>query len=124
MWLEKIRFEIGELDQEIIAFQPLIQSVRIKPPDLTEKAAVAAFLHSFYNGIERLLILYCRYLQLKVPEGSHSHSQLLELLTTCPENHPLLSVELVNHLKESWHFAMYFVMPVLFSLIGRKWNFF
>jgi hypothetical protein len=44
-----------------------------------ELAGVAAVLHSFYNGVEKVLKQVLRSRQLSVPQGSASHRDLVEL---------------------------------------------
>jgi len=52
----KILFEISQIDKLINDCKPLLDLCNLKRPDFIEMSAVAMVLHSFYNGIENILI--------------------------------------------------------------------
>jgi hypothetical protein len=50
-----IDVELAQLRQLLAEHRPLLLLVRTRPPDIIERSALAAMLHSFYTGIENLL---------------------------------------------------------------------
>ena len=74
----KITYEISQIDQLLIDSQPLQDLCRIKNPDFIELSAAAMVLHSFYNGIENIIILIFKNYEEKLPSGNNWHMELLE----------------------------------------------
>ena len=74
----KITFEISQINKLIIEAEPLIKLCKLKEPDFIELSAAAMVLHSFYNGIENIIILIIKYYEEKLPNGNKWHMELLE----------------------------------------------
>ena len=74
----KITFEISQIDKLLNESQPLQDLCRIKNPDFIELSATAMVLHSFYNGIENIIILIFKNYEEKLPSGNNWHMELLE----------------------------------------------
>jgi hypothetical protein len=55
--LIKINYEISQIDKLLNDCQPLIGICKIKTPYFIEISAAAMILHSFYNGIENIIIM-------------------------------------------------------------------
>jgi hypothetical protein len=53
----KILFEIFQIDKLLDGSELLLDLCKLKTPDFIEMSAAALLLHSFYNGIENILIL-------------------------------------------------------------------
>jgi len=53
----KLSFEISQIDKLIEDGKPLLELCEEKIPNYIEISAAALLLHSFYNGIENILIL-------------------------------------------------------------------
>jgi hypothetical protein len=51
---------------------------KLKNPDFIEMSAVALVLHSFYNGIENVLILIFKNYDEELPKGIKWHIELLD----------------------------------------------
>ena len=74
----KVVFEISQIDKLINASQPLQDLCRLKQPDFIELSAAAMVLHSFYNGIENIILMILKNYQEKLPNGINWHMELLE----------------------------------------------
>jgi hypothetical protein len=73
----KTLFEISQIDKLISNRKTLIDSSREKVPDENEIAVLALVLHSFYNGIEKILEFIFKDCKEKVAENADSHKELL-----------------------------------------------
>jgi hypothetical protein len=74
----KIIFEISQIDKLLDSSNPLLQLCRLKVPDFIEMSASAMVLHSFYNGIETILVLICKEYDNELPSGIKWHTELFE----------------------------------------------
>jgi len=72
----KLSFEISQIDKLINDNKPLLKLCKEKIPDYIELSATALLLHSFYNGIENILILIFKSYKEEVT-GEKWHSNLL-----------------------------------------------
>ncbi|MDR1113987.1 MAG: hypothetical protein LBL50_02730 [Candidatus Margulisbacteria bacterium] len=75
---KKIEFEIMQLDQLLSDAEPLLSLCKIKAPDFVELSAAALCLHSFYNGVENILLLIIKQLDLEIPIGDRWHKKLFD----------------------------------------------
>jgi hypothetical protein len=75
---QKILFEIEQIDQLINDSSPLFKLCRIREPDFVEKCGTALILHSFYNGIENILLLIIKNKDKDnaLPKGTKWHKDL------------------------------------------------
>ena len=74
----RLRGELEDLQTEIQAVAPLFDKVQTVGPDPIEIRAIAATLHAFYNGAERIFLLIAKTVDQQVPDSSHWHRELLE----------------------------------------------
>jgi hypothetical protein len=74
----KIFFEISQMDKLLDKSKPLLDLCELKNPDFIEMSAVALVLHSFYNGIENMLILISKDYDEELPKGIKWHMELLD----------------------------------------------
>jgi len=78
--IAKIEHEISRIDRLLSDVSPLLNLCRIKEkPDIIEITAVAQVLHSFYNGIESIIILLFKNINEKLPNDFKWHKTLLEM---------------------------------------------
>jgi hypothetical protein len=75
---EKITFEISQIDEALNDTKPLRDLCKVKAPDKIESSAVALLLHSFYNGIENILLVIGKNKEAKLPNSTKWHSELLD----------------------------------------------
>jgi hypothetical protein len=76
----KIEHEISRIDKSLEDVSPLLDLCKIKDPDIIEKTAAAQVLHSFYNGIESVAVLFFKYLGEKLPNDFKWHKTLFEMM--------------------------------------------
>ena len=50
-----------------------------QPKAIIELAAIATFLHNFYNGVENLLKRVLKFKKVPIPDSASSHKDLLDL---------------------------------------------
>ncbi len=79
--IPQIRFEIAEIDRLLAVYADLLARVQQRQPDTVEIAAVATVLHSFYNGLENILLSIAKGVDRAVPSGAQSHRDLLVQMT-------------------------------------------
>jgi hypothetical protein len=99
--ISKIQFEISQIDKLLNNSNPLFDLCRNNEPDFIEMSAAAMVLHSFYNGIENILVLFSKYYETELSTTYKWHQELLENAFLCCKNRkPLLSSELQAQLEE------------------------
>ena len=74
----KVLFEVSQIDKLLENSKPLFDLCKLRPPDFVEMSAVAMMLHSFYNGIEKILVLIFKHYDGKLPGGTGWHMELLD----------------------------------------------
>jgi hypothetical protein len=82
----KIEFEISQIDKLLGDSKPLLNLCKIKTPDFIEMSAAAMVLHSFYNGIESILVLLFKYYGWQLPNSNKWHMELLDKAFVSDEN--------------------------------------
>jgi hypothetical protein len=75
----KILYEISRIDKLLDDSSPLIEMCKLKEPDYIEITAMAQILHSFYNGIESIIVLILKNINEKLPNDHKWHKTLLEI---------------------------------------------
>jgi len=104
----KITFEISQIDKLIIEAKPLLKLCKLKEPDFIELSAAAMVLHSFYNGLENILILIIKFSEGKIPNSNKWHMELLEKAFVPLENgKQILRNDLQETLEEYLKFRHY-----------------
>jgi hypothetical protein len=117
---EKIEFEISRIDKLINDAKPLLDLCKLKTPDFVEITATAQILHSFYNGVESVAILFVKNMQEKLPNDSRWHKTLFE--TIFGQNSRKTSI-LRNDIKAQMEKYMYFRHFIRHSYSSElKWN--
>ena len=74
----KLLFEISQIDKLLNDGKPLFDLYKIKTPDFIEMSAGAMVLHSFYSGIENILILIFKHYDEQLPNSNKWHMELLD----------------------------------------------
>ena len=75
----KIEHEISRIEKLITEAKPLLDLCKIKEPDFIEITAAAQILHSFYNGVESIIIIFFKSMGEKLPNDIHWHKTLFEM---------------------------------------------
>jgi hypothetical protein len=75
----KIEHEISRVEKQITDAKPLLDLCKIKEPDFVEITATAQILHSFYNGVESIIILFLKNCGEQLPNDIHWHRTLFEM---------------------------------------------
>ena len=75
----KIEHEISRIDKALDSLKPLLDLCKIKEPDIIEMTAAAQVLHSFYNGIESIIVLIFKYIDEELPNDLKWHKTLFEM---------------------------------------------
>ena len=76
----KIEHEISRIDKQITDAKPLLSLCKTKKPDFVEVTATAQILHSFYNGVESVVILFLKNFAEKIPNDSMWHKTVFEMI--------------------------------------------
>ena len=74
----KLLFEISQIDKLLNDSKPLFDLYTLKTPDFIEMSAGAMVLHSFYNGIENILVLIFKNYDEQLPDSNKWHMELLD----------------------------------------------
>jgi len=75
----KVLYEISRIDKLLDHSSPLINLCKLKEPDYIEITAMAQILHSFYNGVESIIIIFLKNINEKMPNDYKWHKTLLEI---------------------------------------------
>jgi len=75
----KIEHEISRIEKLLTDSNPLISLCKMKQPDFIEITAMAQILHSFYNGIESVVVLFLKSINEKLPSDYKWHKTLLDI---------------------------------------------
>ena len=101
----KLLFEISQIDKLFNDSKPLFDLYALKTPDFIEMSAGAMVLHSFYNGIENILVLIFKHYDEKLPNSNKWHMELLDKAFVSEENRKqIFSNELQERLEEYMKF--------------------
>jgi hypothetical protein len=79
-------FEMEQIDELINESRPFVNLCRIKKPVFGEKSGAALTLHSFYNGIENIMLHIIKNKDGDSPRGMRWHKELLDKAFEGTEN--------------------------------------
>lgn len=86
--IEEITIELGYLEQTVSELCELYNDLQGNIPNNREKTAAAAFLSSFYNGIENILKRILKFYAIEIMQGESWHIQIFKKFCT-PSHAPL-----------------------------------
>jgi len=75
----KIEHEISRIEKQITDARSLLDLCKIREPDFIEITATAQILHSFYNGVESVIMLFFKNSGEKLPNDTHWHKTVFEM---------------------------------------------
>ena len=115
---EAIEFEIGEIESLFQLYQKELFDLDLEQtPDLLELTAFASVLHSFYNGIENILLSIAKNIDKKTPSDPNWHKRLLsQMAEKNIARKPVLSEGMKNELKKYLTFRHFFRHSYSFHL--------
>ena len=117
---EKMKYEISRIDKLIIDAKPLLDLCKLKEPDFVEITAAAQILHSFYNGIESVVILFLKSIHENVPNDNKWHKTLFEIVFG--KNNKNINI-VRNDVKDQMKKYMYFRHFIRHSYASElKWS--
>ena len=64
---EKIEHEIFRINKLFDSAKPLLDLCKIKKLDFVEASAAGSFLQSFYNGVESIILLIFKNIEVSIP---------------------------------------------------------
>jgi len=102
---EKSELELKRLRELVDINLQIFSRFSGKEPDKIEKIALAALLHSFYNGIENIFRCVVNEFSEELPQGAHWHQQLLNSMASSNKKRKaVITEQLKNSLKENLAF--------------------
>jgi hypothetical protein len=114
---EQVALERGQLERLLRVHHPLLAKCAVSPPNDIELSALAAMLHSFYNGVENIFKRVALEVGDPMPGGESWHKELLDGMTQPTGNRkPVLSPGLRGRLKEYMEFRHVFRHAYTFEL--------
>jgi len=114
---KQVAFERTQLRRLIDTHRPLLEKCATAPPSEIELSALAALLHSFYNGIENIFKRMALELGERLPSSEFWHMHLLDAMAQAtPQRPAVLSPELQRRLKEYMEFRHVFRHAYIFNL--------
>ena len=75
---EKIEYEVLRINKLFDSGKPLLDLCKLREPDFVEASATGAFLQSFYNGIEGIVLLIFKSIGENIPNDLQWHKKLFE----------------------------------------------
>ena len=107
--ISQVEFEIGQIDQLLVAYDDLWKRSQQGEPDLVEITAMASVLHSFYNGVENIFSAIAKGIDHNTPSGAQWHTDLLALMSQPTKDRSnVISTELVQQLTEYMGFRHFY----------------
>lgn len=113
--------EFQQLDRLLATYRPLLERCQSEVPNAIELSALAAMLHSFYNGIENLLKRVAVETGEALPDGDVWHRKLLDQMSRPTDARPaVLTEELRSTLRLYLDFRHMFRHSYTFDLRWEK----
>ncbi|MGY4706934.1 ribonuclease toxin HepT-like protein [Candidatus Bipolaricaulota sp. J31] len=121
LWAE-IEGSLSDLDRVVREIEQVLSDIAAAEPSYRDKAAIGAFLHSFYNGIENILKRIAEEIDHAVPLGSGWHRALLRRMASEVEGFrpAVLSGEMVEKLLPYLGFRHFFRHSYTFEIDWEK----
>ncbi len=132
--LQKIEYELSQIDELLGKVSLLLNLVQVKDPDFIELCAIGSILHSYYNGIENIMMLIVKNIDEQELSGDKWHKQLLYMMFEKTEKrNKVFEERLKPQLIEYQGFRHFFrhayghsiqwnKMKTLFLNIEENWN--
>ena len=120
MW-DKLRMQVTlerhQLHRLLDGYRPLTERCMVSPPDEIELSALAAMLHSFYNGFENIFKRVATELDGGLPRGEAWHRELMDSMSRPGgDRSAILSEQLIERLDDYLEFRHFFRHAYIFTL--------
>lgn len=99
---ESLAVERGLLRRLLEESSALIARCRTEPPGFTERWALAAMLHAFYNGVENLFKRIAMECDGGMPGGPSAHRDLLDSMARAGVSRPRVITDATRDLIEKY----------------------
>lgn len=121
--VSQVEFEIGQIEHLFESYADLLEQAQEKAPDLVEVTAVAAVLHSFYNGLENIFLSIAKGIDRDVPAGVQWHRDLLtRMMEATSGRGPVLTVDMAHRLANYLAFRHFYRRSYTFFWSGTNWK--
>lgn len=105
---EDIEFELEEIELLFELYQQELFDIE-RLPSLVEMTAIASVLHSFYNGVEKILVIIAKNIDQNTPSGFNCHKNLLDRMAEKnKQRDAVLSGDMKNELLKYLGFRHFF----------------
>lgn len=130
---KEIAFELGEIDSLFSLYKTELFELD-REPNVVELTAMASVLHSFYSGVEKILLVVAKRIDGKVPHDINWHKTLLfQMAKKNEKREAVISEEmkdiLLKHLafrhfyRHSYSFRLRWdKLESLIRAIGKTWE--
>jgi hypothetical protein len=106
-----------QLRRLLVTYHALLRKCETSPPDDVELSALAAMIHSFYNGIENIFKRIAEGLDGQLPPSEFWHRELLDTMNKPGKVRPaVISESLVECLDSYLDFRHFFRHSYTFDL--------
>jgi hypothetical protein len=117
----QLRFEIQQIDKLFETYSHLLSKCNKIEPDIVELAAIASVLHSFYNGIENMILLILKNFDGVKFDQSQWHKELLiNISKPFGERNSVISDDLYVKLTDYLSFRHFYRHSYSFILDWKK----
>lgn len=118
---DQIRLEIGQIDLLLETYAVILHHAHHHTPDLVQITAIAAILHSFYNGVEHIFSLVAKQIDHNLPVGANWHRRLLiHMGQSTSHRNVVLSATILGELSSYLAFRHFFRHAYSFLLDWTK----
>jgi hypothetical protein len=115
--VSQVTFEIEQIDRLFDSYAALLEKTQEGIPGLVEVTAVASVLHSFYNGLENILLCIAKGIDRDVPSGAQWHRDLLtQMVEATSFRPPVLTDETTQRLADYLAFRHFYRHSYTFFL--------
>ena len=119
--IKKINFEIEEIEKLLSSYRLIIDLCKIKKPDLMEMTIASTVLHSFYNGIENIIVAIGKDIDGEIPTAYEWHRKFLKEMSKMTEKRKaVFSLDTIKILLEYLGFRHFFRHSYSFHLNWDK----
>ena len=99
--IERISFEIAQINKLISVYADILDRRDKEAPGLVEITALGGVLHSFYTGLENIFLNIAKRIDKQIPTGAEWHHDLLNQMTQAElYRNPVLSEALAERIDQ------------------------